>query len=796
MKPNKSPGDDGIVSEFYQKYWYLIKTELTNVIQTILENNTLAPSQCKAILTLLYKKGEREDIGNWRPISLLNTDYKIITKVLAERVKIVLPKIIHPDQKGFINGRNISDANRLLQDLIKYSDEHEINSSIIFIDYQKAFDRVEWPWALKCLERFNFGPKFRGWINMIYKNAKTCILTNGFRSTYFPISRSMRQGCPISPLIYIIQVEPFACAIRNNEKIIGFPLPGNKTVKFNAYVDDSQIFNRTEESIKETFKLSLKFEGASGAKIHKNKTTGLYIGPWKGKSPEFKEISWTKNSIKTLGVFHGYNIDEHAIWMEKITKIKNCIQVWKTRDLTLRGKILIIKTFVITQIGFQAEMIPVPQYIIKAIDKIIWEFLWDSKQPLVNKQTMFLDPLSGGLNMVNLLHFIQAKQIKSIYKILTTEHENWNAIGKSWLQCLDRKFGIDYFVTKCSSLKKQVIYFTSEFYQQAVYSWVFYQSRLKTPDRTSILKEQLNGNNKILFKNAPLWFDILSRAGFQTIHDIWDIENKSFKTNDVITNRVERRHGNRAYTIIKSAIPSDWVEILKMRNQTQPSNLQKLMINIRTLSLNSNKLKLKCVQNILKDTSFKLQYKDKWEGILREQINWKECWKNSYELPLTNREKQLHWKIIHNAVFTEYKLSLMGRLDGKCHFCFNETEYLTHLFFNCSIIQRVLLWIENKLNTLMNNVGQNRKYFSLKTCITGFEDTNETIRLVWNTVAQLLKWEIWKLRNVSKFEGKRISSLQLIQSLQKKIRNVCHLWEKANIANEKPELVHYFQMLN
>ena len=117
---------------------------------------------------------------------------------------------------------------------------------------------------------------------MIYKNAKTCILTNGFRSTYFPISRSMRQGCPISPLIYIIQVEPFACAIRNNEKIIRFPLPGNKTVRFNAYVDDSQIFNRTEESIKETFKLSLKFEGASGAKIHKNKTTGLYLGPWKG----------------------------------------------------------------------------------------------------------------------------------------------------------------------------------------------------------------------------------------------------------------------------------------------------------------------------------------------------------------------------------------------------------------------------------------------------------------------------------------------------------------------------------
>ena len=160
---------------------------------------------------------------------------------------------------------------------------------------------------------------------MIYKNAKTCILTNGFQSTYFPISQSMRQGSPISPLMYIIQVEPFAYAIRNNDKIIGFPWPGNNTVKFNAYVDDCQIFNRTEDSIRETFKLLFKFEGASGARIHKNKTTGLYIGPWKDKSPEFKEIFWINSSVKMLGIYHGYNIDEHAIWMEKIKKIKNCI---------------------------------------------------------------------------------------------------------------------------------------------------------------------------------------------------------------------------------------------------------------------------------------------------------------------------------------------------------------------------------------------------------------------------------------------------------------------------------------
>ena len=127
----------------------------------------------------------------------------------------------------------------------------------------------------------------------------------------------MRQGCPVSPLFFILQAEPLACAIRNNSNIIGFPLPNTeqetndvKQVKINAYVDDAQLFNSTENSIKETFRILQKYENASGAKVHKSKTTALYIGPWKNKNPEFKEITWTNKYVKTLGVCHGYHINE------------------------------------------------------------------------------------------------------------------------------------------------------------------------------------------------------------------------------------------------------------------------------------------------------------------------------------------------------------------------------------------------------------------------------------------------------------------------------------------------------
>ena len=135
LKPNKSPGEDGIISEFYQLYWQDIKNEFFEVVEQIFKfEYTLSASQYKGVLTLLHKGGEREDIKNWRPLTLLNWDYKIISKLLAERLKNVLTKLIHPDQKGFVKGRNINEANRMIQDIIQYVDEENEEGIIVFLD--------------------------------------------------------------------------------------------------------------------------------------------------------------------------------------------------------------------------------------------------------------------------------------------------------------------------------------------------------------------------------------------------------------------------------------------------------------------------------------------------------------------------------------------------------------------------------------------------------------------------------------------------------------------------------------
>ena len=134
----------------------------------------------------------------------------MLSKVLAERIKSVLPGIIHRDQTGGISGRYIGENIRLIEDILYEIENHDSEAIILMLDMEKAFDRVEWNWLFKVMKRFNFGDRFISWLQTLYSNAKCSILTNGFQSEYFHISRGIRQGDSLSALLFIIQTEPFA----------------------------------------------------------------------------------------------------------------------------------------------------------------------------------------------------------------------------------------------------------------------------------------------------------------------------------------------------------------------------------------------------------------------------------------------------------------------------------------------------------------------------------------------------------------------------------------------------------
>ena len=143
------------------------------------------------MLSLIYKKGDPDNLENWRPISLLNVDYKIATRVLSKRIQKVLPQIISMDQQGYIKNRFIGYNIRQIQDIIDYTDKLNIDGVILFLDFRKAFDTVEFPFLFSVLEKFGFKCSFIKWIKTLYNDSKSCLINKGFLSECFTLGRGV-----------------------------------------------------------------------------------------------------------------------------------------------------------------------------------------------------------------------------------------------------------------------------------------------------------------------------------------------------------------------------------------------------------------------------------------------------------------------------------------------------------------------------------------------------------------------------------------------------------------------------
>ena len=174
---------------------------------------------------------------NWRPISLINFDYKLLTKVLANRVKKVIPSIISSSQTAYVRDISITDSVKLVQDIIHLLDLQKSPGLLLLVDFQKVFDSINWKYVIDILERFNFGPTFVRWVEIIYTNITSCVTNNGRSSHYFGLHRGIRQGDFLSPYIFIIAVEILTLVIKQNRKIRGVKV-NSKEIKMTQYADD------------------------------------------------------------------------------------------------------------------------------------------------------------------------------------------------------------------------------------------------------------------------------------------------------------------------------------------------------------------------------------------------------------------------------------------------------------------------------------------------------------------------------------------------------------------------------
>ena len=270
--PNhKAAGPDGFSIEFFKKISSKLSPLLIRMLNHSMSNSRLPPTLYKANISLIPKPSRDPNlVSSYRPISLLPIETKILGKVLANRLKEHICSIIHPDQSGFMPGKHMYFNLRRLFHVL-YT-EHREEAVVISLDAQRAFDQVEWPYMLITLENFDFGPSFIKWIEIIYSHPTASVITNQNISCPFAINRGTRQGCPLSPFLFSIIIEPLAASVRQSQLISPVEIHEQEH-HLSLYADDILLFiSRPETSIPALLTLISSFGKLSGFSVNWEKS--------------------------------------------------------------------------------------------------------------------------------------------------------------------------------------------------------------------------------------------------------------------------------------------------------------------------------------------------------------------------------------------------------------------------------------------------------------------------------------------------------------------------------------------
>ncbi|KAJ4929012.1 hypothetical protein JOQ06_004633 [Pogonophryne albipinna] len=274
MQGRRAPGIDGLSVEFYKAYWDVLSHDLLDVFNESLASGSMPMSCRRAVITLLPKKGNLQDIKNWRPVSLLCVDYKLLSKALATRLGRAVEQVIHRDQTYCVPGRSMVDNVHLIRDVLEVSSSLGINTGLISLDQEKAFDRVEHSFLWKVMEKFGFSAGFIAKIKVLYNKIESVLKFNGGLCAPFRVCRGVRQGCALSGMLYALSLEPLLNKIRS--KLQGLFLPGFGGGMFlSAYADDIIVFIRDQKDTDILVNIVRDFSSASAARVNWRKSEAV-----------------------------------------------------------------------------------------------------------------------------------------------------------------------------------------------------------------------------------------------------------------------------------------------------------------------------------------------------------------------------------------------------------------------------------------------------------------------------------------------------------------------------------------
>lgn len=424
MKSNSrsSPGPDGLPFGFYEATWSVTGPILKKAINYLLQDPLAKPSHMTHIV-LLHKKGEKDQLTNKRPISLINTDERVMDRAINMRLAPILPSIIHPSQTGFIPGRWIGTNIETIQNAI--DDGEKYPGALAVIDFEKAYDRVDHGYLDAVLSCYGFPRPFINLIQAMTLGSHARVFLNGWLSSNFPLKRGLRQGSPLAPSLFALCIEPLAANLRlrlngiRHTHLTPFQedIPHLKTLLF---ADDLVVGLKNPPDLRRTEECLDLYQNASGGRfgVAKSFLFGLGAVPLHG---------WTGWPIRCtpfryLGVQVGRNVQSAEVWTSLVLAVKARMRAIPMFDLSIAARCSIINIYCLTKVLYVDQFMPATDNTVAILEKAAVDAVWGGRRHKVSKELLFTPKEHGGYGLLKLDVHLKCTRAKWVAALLS---ENW-----------------------------------------------------------------------------------------------------------------------------------------------------------------------------------------------------------------------------------------------------------------------------------------------------------------------------------------------------------------------------------
>jgi hypothetical protein len=333
---NKSPGPDGYNYAFVKEFWYLIKEEVRIMFDQFHANEILPKSLLAYFVALIPKVSSPLELKDYRPISLLGSLYKLLAKVLARRLASVLNSVISPTQSAFLKGRNLVDGVLVVNELVDYAKKAKKDCLIFKVDFEKAYDLVDWGFLEYMMGRVGMRAKWVAWMKACVFGGSMSVLVNGSPTEEISIQRGLKQGDPLAPFLFLLVAEGFSGLMRNAVELNlfeGFKIGGNGLVVSHLqYADDTLCIDKATVENLWTMKALLRgFEMASGLKINFSKSSLIGVNipeDFMAMACSFLSCSEGSLPFKYLGLPVGANPKRMSTWEPMLDTLCGRLNSW------------------------------------------------------------------------------------------------------------------------------------------------------------------------------------------------------------------------------------------------------------------------------------------------------------------------------------------------------------------------------------------------------------------------------------------------------------------------------------